>query len=951
MQYQGFFRNTKDEQLYKVEIFTDGVLYTTHTVIADDRWYQLIDTPQTITLSGNPFIVEYQSDSNNIYKPYKSSTAEIGIVSGTINPQLLNNSKCKVLVRLMKWKNEVVLSPDGGIYTNTITNETFAKSVIRASIHGVWEIIYNEFNPRVEDEFCWEIEWVGYATPNSYNQPFERLVEEFTLEAQDSLSCLRYYDYPTNNVGVSTITESIFNSLSLLPNNQIQNIYITNSINLPDETLTAITDKLKSQNNNWVDEDGEWDDCLSVIEQLMMYLNCTLIQWKDSLYITTPDAIRNRRQYYYKHNIDGTVTPMQLVDGELDITDTELGANGTNISTTSTYKKVSVETNEYYDDNLIPTLSDTNESLNEISRWDRAVSYINIKDVDRNILSDKHPYNYDVDNANALFSGSVYEYVPDLSKNEATIVRYTYPRDTADSEDWFAIKHENIISNPTTWNDIFWSVGCTPIEFGANEISTDDAMADYYRSYNGKKVWLFHSPSPQVLAARTGFAISPLITYYLNHTSESRQNSNKVIEFNTRKTLLQSGQSLQILGNLTFYQNITLPLQSGWAVDVLKAYKPYMYIWMRISININGTTYYCKNISSGVSGTYEWSTTNKWCKIWYDNFAGIEKINRKNKEYTKSNAFETEFSFTKNTRGADGTCIQLPTELGEGIYDSIKIEIARPFGCGKEKKVSGVDQIHLYAPQYTVLDGFEIHVIDNEETNFRYIENTNNEFYGTMSNEAVDDYSNLSLKVSSNYHKNTSKATILGIRDRLNNEAAGVNSYPECNVINNIIKTYKDSHVILNITLPDEITPFTLVKWSSQMGDKKFIVDGLGIDYAYSDYTCSLMEKELSELTPQIYSQKKTRNFRRNGDNLTSPLPRKNKTEVNMSTVDLLPPQLSVNSNSGNVFVNGGSLSFTNFETVIKDCDMIYSTPDYLYNNVSPIINSNGELILNYNEN
>lgn len=146
MLYTGYFRSidtTVDPkgQLYKVEIFTDGTTYTFRPVIGDDRAI-LVPTWENITLSDKPFTVEYGGD-RNIYKPYRGSGATIGLVSGQM--EFVNVGKCKNLVRLLKYKNEVELN--GDTYTNTETGETLSKKRMQITRFGIIQTVFYDFVP------------------------------------------------------------------------------------------------------------------------------------------------------------------------------------------------------------------------------------------------------------------------------------------------------------------------------------------------------------------------------------------------------------------------------------------------------------------------------------------------------------------------------------------------------------------------------------------------------------------------------------------------------------------------------------------------------------------------------------------------------------------------------------------------------------------------------------
>lgn len=946
MYYYGLFRNTDTSidpkgQEFKVCIFTEGKTYTYRSV-----GYDLFPESVEIRLSGNPFVVDYTNDKSNVYKPYKCSTASVGIILDRINPEFISKGKCDILVMLLKRKNEVVFHPGlNSYYENTITGEKLYQIVPRPG-----SMIIPYFPPDVENEFCYNIEWVGYATPNTYNQQYTRVIEEYVMECQDVLSTLKYYDYSSEAMGVRTFGESILRSLLLLPNNPISKLYITNTLRIPDTIEKPITDRLSTQNENWVDEDYEWENCLTVIENLMTYLNATIVQWKDSIYITTPDAISNHRGYYYLHEVDSNSRPLVLVEDHYDMSE-GLGKGDTDISTSNTYKKVSVTTNEFYEDNLSIDLSDDNDYLDPISDFDLLRQYKTIENVVRQGLSHAHPYQYyfNSDNSTANFSGSILQYNPDMTKNLPYLETYSYWRDgqQGNDNDYLWIK-TNQTTNAVDWSGCTDRAGCSIVDFGVQEISSEDAMADYFKSYSGRKVFLFHTTSNQIHVGTGTLSYSPLNCpdTYINTTN---QDSRKMLHLQTKKVYLKSSQSIQLQGNWTFYQNQTIPHESGWAVEQLKACKPFMFIWMKISVHAGDTTYYVTNTSS--SQYYSWTTNETYCKVWYDNFAGIDKdTNKRNRraQMTTTNAFETQFSFTKNTRGADGTCIPLPEGI-DGSYTSINITIARPFGCAVERRVVLDDRVNFFAPQFTVLSDFKVNVIDTEESEYRYSGDFNNEFVGDAYDSAIDDFSKINLMVSSDYYKNSSKATVIGIdNNRINNTGSGENNLPEANIISDIVRTYINSRLIMKTTLPKEVSPLTRVTWNTQMEGKTFVVDGLSIDYAYNDYAVNLVEKTLEDMRPHIYSDKKTRNYRRNGDLLFSPLPPKNKRDIEDPEEEEVNVQFNVMTDR-HLYMRGESLlKDLQFEPYFEDGELHVYSPDYLKDRLDIFVNDNGEIILRY---
>lgn len=984
MLYTGYFRNTDISvdpkgQLYKVEIFTNGELYTYHQLTnTQTTWYNITELPeeQSLTLSGTPFTVEYTNDNNNKYKAYKGSTAEVGLVLDNYN--FISHGKCQIYVRLLKWKNEVVYQ-NASVLVNTETSEHLAKTrIIEHKIVSGTELqktIYYDFIPEYVDSFAYEVEWCGFATPNVYSQPYTKIIEEFTLQCQDVLTTLQYYDYHSEINGITSFQDSIKQSLNQLPNNPIKYIYVTDSVNQAQEFPSSILQQISSINDNWIDESYERKNCLEVISNIMEYLGLTIIQYKDSLYVTTPDAIGKGLKFYYRHDITfinhgwNHILPQRgsanaswvLVGKDINISDNELGASDTKLSTTSTYKKVSLNTDEYYEDNLLINITN-DDNLVERFRWDDTLGYMKAYDSDRNIFSHDWPYNYDVENATAQYSGSCY----DIAENDvddtniASIQQWYYPRDTKSGN--YVNQSFTTTSAPQSRSDLFYKVGCSIVDYNATELSDNNAMADYLKSYNGKRCFLFHNTFPQVSASVFGLCVCPLMldTSKINDYSKAQH----VLKFKSKKCYIKSDQSIQIKGNLKFYQNITLPLESGWTFDELLGYKSYMFIWCRIKVHndANNTDYYVVNDGS-VTGKYTWSTTPSWFKLWYDNFVGYNRdADSNDRGTTTAYAFDTQYQFNKNTRGADGTIIRFPDAFEGGEYQQIEFDMRRPWGCGREDKITS--ETHFYPAQYTVMTDFSMNVIDADEEEYRYESEDNNEFKSEINNLAVDDFNTSSLLISSDYYKNTSKSTVIGLNGDmiLTNSATGAGLLPEANYLYGITKSYATSKLKLNITLPFDVTPFDRITWSTQLANKNFAVDKMTIDYAYSDYQLSLIEITLDDITPVIWGAKRTKNFRRNGDNLYNPLPKRNKKLIQSPTESPLnrPSNFSFTVNEYdqvNFVSNRNSLlkllKFEPYDTT----SLILTVPDYMeYDSshpfrqyVEPSINSNGELVLVYN--
>lgn len=983
MLHSGYFRSndTSEDprgQLYKVEIFTEGKLYT---------YRNLFNIPfeESIELSDRPFVVDYSNDDNK-YKSYKGSSASIGIMMD--NYGFIAKGKCDIYVQLLKWKNEVV---DYGEYMyNTKTWETLNKKNI---------FYWRGFVPAEVDNFAYDVEWCGYATPNVFNQGYTNPKEEYILECQDVLTTLQYFDYVSEQRGTSTFLDTIRDSLNTLPHNPLKKLYVTNTKRNPDKT-TSILQQLSTINDNWINESFEKNDCLEVIDNIMSYSGLTILQHKDNIYITTPDAIGTGKKYYYEfelhpeqnlwvreparfgdiREIDFSTEPASiefptisrtdwwhLVGKDIEISDGELGSANTKISTTNTYKKAKIITDEYYDSNLIIDIND-DDRLEERFRWDDTLNYMKLDPddpVDRNIWSHDYPYNYNMVNATAIFQGSCYDVIDNDvdDDNYASITQYYYPRDTKteDDEGWMSVQHFETTSKPQSRSDIFFKVGCSIVDYNVQDTEQSTAYQQYMDTYNGNRAFLFHNTAEQVEAGSAWeLNIAPLM---LNPSKlNSAAYAQKVLTMKSKKVYMKSNQSINIQGNLEFFQTISLPISAGWNVDELKAYKNYMFIWCRLKVHNSktGLDYFVTNNSG--TGSYTWQTSDTWFKLWYDNFIGYDTDADSNDRGTTTvYAFENMFQFSKNTRGVDGTCIALPSAFDSGSYEQIEFEMRRPWGCGREDKITSWE--HFYPAQYCIMTNFKINVIDTSETTFRYQAEENNQFNVDVNNLGVDDFEN-SLLVSSDYYKNTSKATVIGLPDDMciDDTATGSALFPEANYLLNIEKSYATSKLKLEVTLPYEVHPLDRITWNTQMEDKNYAVDRMSIDYAYNLYNLELIETNLDEVSADIYSEKKTKNFRRNGDNLYNPLPRRNKKKLQSPREKLLyNATFTVNENA-QVICSSSDRQFPHsskgtllkhiwFEPTNNSRELTVSHPDYMdeeTQNVTYQINNDGELIISY---
>lgn len=265
---------------------------------------------QEITLGTDPFIVEFEGDST-IYKPCKYSSATIRVVSGDYMFDLYSAAA---------QENKVIL--------------------------------YDSDN---------NIKWIGYTTPNIYSNGFENDIEEIEIEAIDALSTLQYYDYkPINGtskeiVSFKDILLSLFRKC-----NAYSNFYFSDNIQLSLDDDRNILDLLYISEQNFYEdnEDEEAWKMQDVLESICKYFGMTCMAENGCIFIFDYDAIYSNNNGYYKIDIYTKKETYTTIKYHTHITPSSYAENGATISLDNVYNKVTVKSNLYTFDSIIPSLWD-----------------------------------------------------------------------------------------------------------------------------------------------------------------------------------------------------------------------------------------------------------------------------------------------------------------------------------------------------------------------------------------------------------------------------------------------------------------------------------------------------------------------------------------------------------------------------------------------------------------
>lgn len=259
---------------------------------------------EEILLGGSPFCTEMDDSDKTIYTPAKYQTATIEIVSKGYKFDIYSPKAQGTKIELLKDN---------------------------------------------------QVQWTGYATPNTYDQGFDTSLETIQIECIDALSTLQYIKFLPSNKNV----DSFINIIQYLIGkcNAYKYIYVSDNTTI---SSNPIMNDLYISKNNFFDYDEEKDDkenswtCQDVLEEICQYLGLTVIADKDSVYFLDYDAIKNGNNYYYKYSVGSTVGTKVEVKLSKTISAKDFSNSGSTITLGDVYNtvKVSADCNTF--DSVLP---------------------------------------------------------------------------------------------------------------------------------------------------------------------------------------------------------------------------------------------------------------------------------------------------------------------------------------------------------------------------------------------------------------------------------------------------------------------------------------------------------------------------------------------------------------------------------------------------------------------
>lgn len=286
----GFFRDIKDT-LYKVVIITDYQQYNSNLGQGQG---------EEITLLANPISIEYDSNSDDVFAPYRCSTMTVRFLQSQFDESLNNALGNNVFVTLQK--------EEGGRYKTL---------------------------------------WVGFSTPNAYNQAFINSVgDEFELECQDALSTLKNCQYKRQETKHHlTIKDYIQLAFFQLGSIYKTCIYPTTPNNFLDLCIPQ---------ENFFNEDNEAMSYLEILEEICKYLGFTLTTQGEDVLLLDPHC-----EEYAQFNLQsGEIQTVTFIRENETLNKEDISSDDCNISLLPSYNKVSLTAKHYPVEKKIPKFED-----------------------------------------------------------------------------------------------------------------------------------------------------------------------------------------------------------------------------------------------------------------------------------------------------------------------------------------------------------------------------------------------------------------------------------------------------------------------------------------------------------------------------------------------------------------------------------------------------------------
>ena len=958
MYYWGKFRNIDTSidplgQEYKVVIFTgyDG----------RHNPYFIMDEPTVgieLIMTSSPFTVSYENEDGNIYKPYKCSTATVSFLMSNLNLDLFTNKENNILVALLKRDNNIVLN--GDTYINKLTNDV----VVRKRSYG----LFYGFLPSEIDKECYNVEWIGYATPNTYNQNYTLVEQEFQLECQDAFSTLKYDGLPFNNLvevrDVKTVINLVIGQLGTY-----KHIYYPSTLILPDiinyyndvgvESSSFI--RIIQQYRNFIEKDDEPISKIELLEAIGSFLNVSFVPFKDSVYIINYEGVAGNINNYYRYSLiennnfffnyreeepEWSDSVLENLENNLELTKDCYAGDDTNITMQSVYNNFRVKCDENEVD-LMPDLSNSENFEHSTPNNITASIYNNYSEPDnKNVqwlggVISNYQQNNGVGFKNFIYKANY------VDGNDIIHADYT-PQTPALNPNIFLIDDTDIGSTSGYYS------GCVNLK---NTKIRGNYIRDTHLTYNKETDQRNNAnfPNDFVFWNRNNF--SDLFSDGIVAGEYNRfwnNNHQVVLEYQSPKFILTDTKQFQIKGDWMFFRHGGFVFiktdNDGVRIDKKKLYITAQIIFTTRNGQPGNEEHFCVKSDGGVDDGFivpndidlYASKIQHYIPENTVNWRVDLPLNDDEDSVKMSDPFGQWISFKNSNGDNSGIIIDMsrlaPTPNSSTNYIcDVRVRIMCPLGIGVGTAQGWANSSMVRNLEFNIVDTNEIESwgYGDITTDFHNSINKNLETFEIDNKLSTNQHIN---KLSYNYCFKVYDNHYFLLND-LYNQATGIIGRPELLKLADIYNQYRDKTIGLNTTIWENlgITPNTRVKWQY----RNFIIDRQEIDYEMNRNTVSLIEKKVSGNIPEIETKMYLEN--ENGQTLNlNPFYNEN---IIIRTVESYYRDLRTavfGEIQGTYQIN----SLINFYATWSDgIEAWVSIPNVL-NNINVSINNNNELII-----
>lgn len=275
LRYQGGFRDV-DNNKYVVNIYVN----------------KSVSSVEELTLADDAVHINYEQDSSDVFSPIKCSGCTIKVLTKDILTDLYTGQILDTQIKIYRQD-----------YNNSTNN---------------WGSQY--------------LYWMGFNSPNIYNQEYYSDADNMSIECIDCLSALKYFKYEKQGDGKEFLTMP-FRTIFI---NCLKKVMSNPSVVLLNGGSNWLNQYYISE-ENFFDEGDENMNMREVLEHISKFLGLVLMQFRDKFYLVKKEIIK------------GNITGHQYVEqGSQSITevittyDGEVAENNCSVSYGDVFNNVNV---------------------------------------------------------------------------------------------------------------------------------------------------------------------------------------------------------------------------------------------------------------------------------------------------------------------------------------------------------------------------------------------------------------------------------------------------------------------------------------------------------------------------------------------------------------------------------------------------------------------------------